>query len=357
MKGPSAKPPKRAKAAPFLEIQIHPSSIRRGVWYYFLTRRQARLWVAGLAFGALFVIVNLIAAPRVVGDLMSRSTYRELIQERQAYGVRLQTLVARLGVLRESTDELHLRMSRIFVAYGLSGNESVGQGFPFESRDVPESIFARQIQRGLMIEARLNEQLGVLDTFVSEVQSFEAAHGDQVLTTPSMSPLRAESFVLTSPFGTRRSPFTKQIDFHPGIDMAATVSTPIYAPADGKVVFAGRMSLRQSVAWWRYGNMVALRNGDRFITLYGHCDEVLVRNGQNVKQGEVLAKVGNTGWSTSPHLHYEVRARNDEGKFEPVDPRIYILDHRWRDAEELLVRARRAPEHRNFEPLPRIIGR
>ena len=354
----SSKDSKRPRAAPFLEIQIHPSEIRRRVWYLFLTKKQV---YAGAAVGlvmVLFALTNLIAAPKVYGDLWRRGAYRSLIEERRQKGERLQALVSRLGELQETTGELNLRMSRIFVAYGLDSEESIGQGgFPFESREVPESIYARQIERGLIIESKVDEQLHVLDTFVSEVQSFEEAHGDQVLTTPSTSPLRPEAFVLTSPFGTRRSPFTKQIDFHPGIDLAATVGTTIYAPADGRVVFAGRMPLRQSVAWWRYGNLVAIRNGERFITLFGHCDEVLVSNGQNVTQGEAIATVGNTGWSTSPHLHYEVRARGENGDFKPVDPRIYILDHRWRDAEELLVRARRAPDPRNFEPLPRIIGR
>ncbi len=354
----SAPETKRKKPAPYLEIQIHPSQIRRGVWYFFLSRRQVQLSLVALGLLSVFVLVNMVSAPRVLGDLLSRSTYRIYIDDRQEHGERLQSLVNELGELRERTDELDLRMSRIFVAYGLNSEESIGQGgFPFEPAAVPESIYSRQIQRGLKIQARVSEQLRVLDTFVREVQSFEAAHGDQVETTPSTSPLRPESFVLTSPFGTRRSPFTKQSDFHPGIDLAAQVGTPIYAPADGKVVFAGRMPLRQSVGWWRYGNLVAIRNGDRFITLFGHCDEVIVRNGQSVKQGDLLATVGNTGWSTSPHLHYEVRARNDDGDFEPVDPRIYILDHRWRDAEQLLVRARRAPEHRDFEPLPKIIGR
>ncbi len=348
----------KRKPAPYLEIQVHPSQIRRGVWYFFLTRKQVIGSVLGAVLLVTFVLVNIVGAPRILGDLWSRGTYRQMIEDRQEHGEKLQVLVQELGELRERTDELRLRMNRIFVAYGLDSDESIGQGgFPFEAPEVPESIYSRQIQRGMLLRSRVDEQLRVLDTFVGEVQSFEEAHGDQVLTTPSTSPLHAASFVLTSPFGTRRSPFTKQIDFHPGIDMAAQVGTPIYAPADGRVVFAGRMSLRQSVAWWRYGNMVAMRNGDRFITLFGHCDEILVRSGQQVKQGEVIARVGNTGWSTSPHLHYEVRARNDEGDFEPVDPRIYILDHRWRDEEQLLVRARRAPEHRNFEPLPRIIGR
>ena len=341
-----------------LEVQIHPAEIRWGVLYFFLSRRQ--VWAA-LAAGALavgFLAFNMAVLPQVATRLLSRSEHESLVEERRRQGERLQVLIARLAEVRNQTEELHLKMSRIYLAYGLESDESAGQGgFPFTPGPQPESIYSRTIEQGAVLEARIREQQRVLETFIDEVQTFESAHGDRVATTPSTSPLRAANFVLTSPFGSRRSPFTKRIDFHPGIDLAAPIGTPIYAPADGTVVYAGRYPLRLSVSWWRYGEMVALRNGDGFITLFGHCDSLEVRSGQRVKQGDLIATVGNTGWSTSPHLHYEVRARGADGDFEPVDPRIYILDHTWRDEERFLVRARRAPEQRDFEPLPRIIAR
>lgn len=352
------KPPSSKSSAPILEIQFHPGDIRSRVRYFFLTHSQVRLALAGAAFALLFGLFNLLILPGVVRDILSRNEYQSLVQERARQGERLQGAIARLGKLNQESDAVHLRMSRIYLAYGLEGDESIGQGgFPFDPPPAPDSIYAGAVTRAGELEAQIREQFQVLDTFISEVQSFESAHGGQVRTTPSISPLRSKDFVLTSPFGTRRSPFTKKIDFHAGIDLAAPVGTPIYAPADGVVVFAGRYPLRQSVSWWRYGNLVALRNGDGFITLFGHCDEVRVRNGQRVEQGTVLATVGNTGWSTSPHLHYEVRHRTGDEDFRPVDPRIYILDHQWRDEEQLLVRARRAPDQSSFEPLPRIIGR
>lgn len=348
----------RPDGEPLLEIQIHPSDIRRGVRTFFLTRERLRALGVGLGAVLLFVLVNLVFAPGVLRDYLSRREYRSLATERAEQGQRLQQLTGELEELSAQTEQLSLRMERIFLTYGLDADDSVGQGgFPSADPEEIDSIYAGAIRQGRLLEGRLAEELGVLETFIDEVVSFEAAHADQVRTTPSISPLKSADFVLTSPFGIRRSPFTKNLDSHPGIDLAAHMDTPIHSPADGVVVFAGRYPIRQSVSWWRYGNMVAIRHGDRFITLFGHCNEIEVRTGQRVTQGEVIATVGNTGWSTSPHLHYEVRTQGEDGKFKPVDPRVYILDHRWRNEEQLLVRARRAPELTDYEPLPRLIGR
>ena len=86
---------------------------------------------------------------------------------------------------------------------------------------------------------------------------------------------------------------------HPGIDMAASHGTPIHAAADGIVIKAG---------WYGgYGNAVVLSHGSGLTSLYGHNSSVTVKVGQRVKQGDVIAKMGSTGWSTGPHCHFEVR--------------------------------------------------
>ncbi|MCP3962904.1 MAG: M23 family metallopeptidase [bacterium] len=343
---------------PFLEVQYHPHNIRQGVRYLFLTRRQVAWIVLGSAVYLAFVVFSLAVAPTVIGNRLAMSEYQDLVRQRTREGDRLKALVVHLAELEKHSDEVRIEMSKIYLAYGFSEDGSLGKGgYPHEPAKVPHSIYAASIRRGNGLHARITEQLGVLSVFLDEVQSFEESHREQVETTPSISPLRGQDFVLTSPFGTRTSPFTKEIDFHAGIDLAAAVGTPIHAPAGGVVAFAGRYPLRRSVGWWRYGNLVALRNGDRFITLFGHCDEIKVRAGQKVRQGDVIGTVGNTGWSTNPHLHYEVRRLQENGEFTPIDPRIYILDHRWRDEERLLIRARNSPDARGFEPLPRILRR
>ena len=343
------------------EIQIHPSDIQRRVKYLFLSRNQLTTvgGVVGLFLG--FLIFSAVITPQVVSSLLSGREYQGLFNTRTLLGERLEALHGRLSELSQEGESLQLRMNKIYLAYGLANDGSIGQGgYPIEPRPatdaIPDSIYAEQVTVASQVEARLQEQARVLEAFLQEIQVFEQEHQDQVATTPSTSPLRGDSFVLTSPFGSRRNPFTKASDFHAGIDLAAPVGLPVYAPGDGVVSFAGRYSPRQSVAWWRYGNLVAVRNGERFITLYGHLSEVKVRPGQRVQQGDVIGTVGNTGWSTNPHLHYEVRRLDEEGRFQPVDPRLYILDHRWRDEEQLLVRVRAAPRV-DFEPLPSRLRR
>jgi murein DD-endopeptidase MepM/ murein hydrolase activator NlpD len=327
------------------------------VRYYFLRPRHAVIAAVALASGLGMVASSAAMAPHVWRGLRLRSEHELQAHQRSQLGDRLQALLQDMEELAAQAEDLRMRMHKIYLAYGLNGEGSAVQGgFPLVPRSVPDSIYAETIHHGNRVQAQILEQMQVLDAFLREVQEFEEHHRDQVHTTPSTSPLRGQDFVLTSPFGTRRNPFTKAVDSHFGLDLAAPTGTPIHAPAAGVVVFAGRYDLRRSVAWWRYGNLVVLRHGDRFLTLFAHCDEVKVRTGQSVRQGDVVATVGNTGWSTAPHLHYEVR-RFIDGDFRPVDPRIYILDHRWRDEERLLVRARSAPDAGNYEPLPDRLGR
>jgi murein DD-endopeptidase MepM/ murein hydrolase activator NlpD len=339
-----------------IEIQYHPADIRREVRYFFLSEQRVRLIKVGLVLYGLFLLFTVIALPRTASGLFSSGTYQAAVRERARQGEELRKLAGQLSALDEEAQALRHDLRKIRMTYGLPELESRGiGGFPQEPAGVPSSIHAATIRQGNGLHARLLDEAGALASLIEEVRGFEIANTEQVARTPSISPIASSDFVLSSPFGMRTSPFTKELDFHAGIDLAAHAGTLIQAPAEGSVVFAGRYPLKESASWWRYGNLVVIDHGGRFVTLFGHCDEVKVKTGQRVKQGQPIATVGNTGWSTSPHLHYEIRRRvegesaNSEPR--PVDPRIYILNHRWRDEEQILIRARQAPEG-NFEPLP-----
>jgi murein DD-endopeptidase MepM/ murein hydrolase activator NlpD len=354
-----------------IELQIHPSDIRKRVRYLFLNRFQVTVLSVIALLYVLLLSLAVAVAPGVIGGTMGRQEYYALVGERGRQGERLQALVRQLEHLHVRTQRLGLGVSKVLLAYALprlpapqagtstvSGASTVSVASAVSADTaLSDSIYAGVVQQGDRLSTRMGEELRQVDDALNRVQTFEKDNPDRVRTTPSVCPLRGE-FVLTSSFRTRRSPFTKQLEFHPGLDFAATVGTPVRATADGVVAFAGQFPMGRGVNWWRYGNLVAVRNGDLFVTLYGHCHQIQVRPGQKIKRGDILGTVGNSGWSISPHLYYEVRKRDGEDEPRPVDPLMYILDRRWPNEERLLFGGRNnSPPPNSYELLPRTLGR
>ena len=111
---------------------------------------------------------------------------------------------------------------------------------------------------------------------------------------------------VTSPFGYRADPFLGRLALHPGVDLAEAYGAEIHAAAAGRVVHAGPAG--------GYGNMVEIDHGNGLATRYAHMSETLVEEGQEVDKGAVLGRLGSTGRSTGPHLHYEVRVDGEPGR-------------------------------------------
>ncbi len=120
-----------------------------------------------------------------------------------------------------------------------------------------------------------------------------------------VSPLRVP-LVVTSKYGYRPHPVTGLYRMHDGVDFRAATGTPVYASRAGKVIFAGRKG--------GYGKVVGIEHGDDFTTWYGHLSRIRVKSGQWVSQGKVIGLSGNTGISTGPHLHFEIRYKGRSEK-------------------------------------------
>jgi murein DD-endopeptidase MepM/ murein hydrolase activator NlpD len=332
-----------------IEIQVHPSDIRRRVRYFFFDRRRVVIGIVLLSILLAGLIGSMAAAPTVIRRVYKTNFLFEQREEREIQHERLRENVVQMTALERSLEEQRIRVEKLITVYGL--DRTLGQGGfstrkPGAPADLPLDDARRREASLVNSMQRLEEQLDLLTRY-------EAANADIVRHTPSILPLPSDQFVLTSPFGNRVSPFTRAADFHKGLDLSAPTGTPVYAAADGVVTFAGRYPISQSVAWWRFGNVVTIKHAERFITIYGHCDTVTVRTGQAVKQGEVIATVGSTGWSTNSHLHYEVRSDLETpGTYAAIDPRIYILNHQWSNEAVVLMRARTSKEYKNFDPLP-----
>lgn len=334
-----------------IEIQIHPSDIRRRVRYFFFDRRRV---IAGIVFFSVLLtalIGSMAAAPTVIRRVYKTNYLNQMRQERDIQRERLHENVVQMSSLERSLEDHRIRVEKLITVYGLE--RSLGQGglsLPLTPKS--DSIDV-QLDGARRREILLRRAMSRLQQQLELLARYESANAEMVRHTPSILPLPADQFVLTSPFGMRISPFTRASDFHKGLDLSAPTGTPVYATADGVVSFAGRYPIGQSVAWWRFGNVVVVNHGDRFITIYGHCDSVKVRPGQTVHQGEVIASVGSTGWSTNSHLHYEVRSDIEQADaYVPIDPRIYILNYQWSNEASLLIRARTVKEYKNLDPLP-----
>jgi murein DD-endopeptidase MepM/ murein hydrolase activator NlpD len=164
---------------------------------------------------------------------------------------------------------------------------------------------------GPYIPADLDPSAPALDPALVRVAR-DVATAERLKALMSFVPLRmplSGDPSVTSPFGYRADPFLGRLALHPGVDLAEAYGAEIHAA--GRVVHAGPAG--------GYGNMVEIDHGNGLATRYAHMSETLVEEGQQVDKGAVLGRLGSTGRSTGPHLHYEVRVDG-----EPVDPERYL---------------------------------
>ena len=173
-----------------------------------------------------------------------------------------------------------------------------------ESSELSEQLTAlAKLEREIKLEMKSYKDL--MHTFQSKKDSLDYL--------PALRPILKG--VISSGFGTRLHPVYKVYRHHDGLDFSAKRGTPIYATADGIVRYVGKMG--------GYGKMVIIDHKYGFETRYGHMNKWVVRKGQRVKRGEKIGEVGNTGISTAPHLHYEVRFKG-----KAVNPKYYYFEDR-----------------------------
>lgn len=187
----------------------------------------------------------------------------------------------------KSADEILDGLDSVGIRLSLSAPDDSAVGGPF----IPASGFDEN-----SLAESANTVLEALDRFQQARDGLNAA--------PIHNPLPSR-YRISSGFGNRRDPFGGASAFHSGIDFAAPSGTSVLAAGDGQVSFAGPRN--------GYGNLVEINHGGGIVSRYAHLSAILVRVGQQISTGDLIAKVGSTGRSTGPHLHFEVR-RNDSAQ-------------------------------------------
>ena len=148
---------------------------------------------------------------------------------------------------------------------------------------------------------------------LSKLHTYLIAKSAVINATPSLLPIAGW---ISSAFGYRRNPYDGSYRLHSGVDIAAEPGTPVRAPADGTVIFSG---YREG-----YGKVIVIDHGYGIRTLFAHNSSVFVGQGAKVIRGETISQVGNTGRSTGPHLHYEIRKNG-----VPVNPTTFFSRARF----------------------------
>ena len=321
-------------------VQIHGRHGR--VRYLEVTSARLQLGLAALILVSALVVNAVLLAPTVARFQFSRAEQVEVFEEHRRLAARFEALAERYSEVRQLASELDSRLCKIVLAYRVGAPANEGCGEAVEVLEEP-ALTLRQGQV-VLIESGVEEDVerlsGRIEGRLQAAMEVEQADSELVELTPSAVPLRGDDFVLVGPFGRTRNRVTGAEEFHQGIDLAASAGAPVLATAAGRVTYAGR-SAALGRTWMRYGRIVGIRHGDRFITLFGHLDTTEVRAGESISRGQRIGTVGATGWSVEPNLHYGVLRRRVDGGYDAVDPRIHILDYRWN--EEGFIASDRTP--------------
>lgn len=227
---------------------------------------------------------------------------------------------ANLQVLRDQINNLN-KVSRVFETslngtMGTLGLDNNGKKLPSVGGDlVSLNSVAEQDQGTLQEESELQNLTDMMNRSVGSLEKITSlfeSHSKLLVELPTMWPVQGGVGRVTTYFGPAIHPFTHQMYLHMGVDIAYRPGVPIVAAADGKVVEKRYEALG-------FGNYVVIRHRYGFYTKYAHMEQVYVHEGDEVKQGQIIGRMGSTGLSTGPHLHFEIRLGS-----EVVDPMRYL---------------------------------
>lgn len=293
-------------------------------------RLHAALRQAGVG-----IIVALIAFG-VVYSLFETPRERRLRVKTEQVEDGLRTLNRRADRALEVMEDLASRDNNFYRVMMQSEPLSAGQRLAGLERqrnyDAIDSMADSKILR------LTTDKLDQLDQMIySQSKSYdflaqEAANmSDRTAHIPAIQPI-SEKYLraMASGYGYRRDPVYGTTRFHEGMDFSSPIGTPVYATGDGSVTHASWQS--------QYGNLIEINHGYNYTTRYAHLSEILVKPGQTVKRGDLIGKVGNTGKSTGPHLHYEVRFRG-----QPQNPvNYYFYDLTPEEYDKMILEAENA---------------
>jgi len=266
---------------------------------------------------AVLILICLCLLPLLEVELIRFSSHiNQLEREKKD----LQIEISELKYIRQALVRIEEKEKRLKSYFGLDGYLALDKVVGGGESNVDWSIDDTKTdghEYGLMVprqnETNLTQKLSIIETNYEILGKLADKKVEIWEKTPSIIPVNGKKVKISSEFGWRINPFTQKKEFHAGIDIMGTNSAKIITPAFGVVITKGYDR--------RLGTYLVIQHQEAIKTIYGHLDKILAKKGLTVHRGDVIALMGNTGLSTSTHLHYAVLVNQ-----KAVDPRQYILD-------------------------------
>lgn len=248
--------------------------------------------------GAAFLLLRGQASSRQqpAGAAAPAQGFAQMQQLKDLSRVDLSGLARQIGLLTARTSRLDVLGERLSALAGIPPDVFRFPHNPPLGGEVPAKSAHWTVASLENLSSQLRAALAYKQVQLTALAAVLAAHRVVANTTPGGWPVRGGW--ISSPFGPRPDPFTGRPGFHPGVDIAAPVGTPVRAMAAGVVIFAGGDG--------GYGRLLKIFDGHSEVTMYAHLSARYVHVGEVVHKGQLLGRVGDTGYSTGPHLHFEV---------------------------------------------------
>lgn len=285
--------------------RIYPTMRQRAMSYL------RRLFV-GMGLGAgCFIILLLIFGSPSEKDLRVENS--RLLSQYHILSTRLDEALGVMQQLQQRDDNLYRVIMQADLVADALRSASYGKTNRYE--DLMDMANAKLVVNTTQKMDLLSRQIYMQSKSFDEVVELCKKQDDMLACIPAIQPVANKDLKQTaSGYGNRIDPIYKTVKFHAGMDFSANVGTPVYATGNGTVQKAGWEGL--------YGNCIVINQGFGYVTRYAHLSKIDVKVGQKVVRGETIGKVGSTGKSTGPHLHYEVHLKGQI--MNPVN--YYFMD-------------------------------
>jgi hypothetical protein len=263
-------------------------------------------------FISLFIIASLYSAIGFIKSSVDKEKMTGLAKENEVLSAKLGNLESTVTILKSEMSKIVGKDENIRLVFDLPSIDSdireVGVGGEMTTPTINSELGQRTWLVQEDIE-KIRRQINLENASFGDIYSLIESKRDILTHTPTISPCDG---YMTRGFGIHPDPFTGAYQPHNGVDLAAPKGTPVYATADGVVSSASYEG--------GLGNLIEINHGHGLSTCYGHLSQIMVTAGHQITRGELIGLIGSTGYSTGPHLHYEV---HEDGR--PVDPTKYLV--------------------------------